>query len=277
MPVKDAPWSIISMVSNPDVQMYILALKSFYSRIQRGRVIAIIDRDMPADSKDVLTRHFPGITFEVLEDINTGRCQRGGTWERILYVLDRSQHEYAIQLDCDTLTVGDVDEVVRCVTNNIPFTLGNAGLPIWSLPETAINARSLLRTKNYIGIVAESRFDDYPDAASLRYVRGSSGFAGFSKAGFSRAQIEAFHENMERLIGERWKEWGTEQNASNFAVANSPGAVVLPYPKYTNFVPDGPWATSSFFHFFGTFRYSGDYFATRGREVLGALSRPPRS
>jgi hypothetical protein len=272
MPVQPAPWSIVSMVSKTDVQMYVLALKAFYSRIGGGTPIAIIDRDMPSESRAVLEHHFPGIKFEILEDIPTGPCQRGGTWERILYVLDRSSSEYTIQLDCDTLTVGDVSEVVHCVRNNIPFTLGNQGLPIWTLPETAANARGLLQSKDYIGIFAESRFDQYPDAASLHYVRGSSGFAGFSRGGFNRAAIEAFHVNMERLIGSRWREWGTEQNASNFAIANSPGAIVLPFPKYTNFTPDTDWSVSSLFHFFGTYRYSGDYFAQRARTVIDTLN-----
>jgi hypothetical protein len=31
IPVTDAPLSIISMVSNRDVQMYLIAMKSFYS------------------------------------------------------------------------------------------------------------------------------------------------------------------------------------------------------------------------------------------------------
>ncbi len=55
----------------------------------------------------------------ILEDIPVGGCQRGGTWERLLYLLDRSETEYAIQLDADTLTVGDdADEAVRGIQTN---------------------------------------------------------------------------------------------------------------------------------------------------------------
>jgi len=272
MPVQDGPLTIISMVSKNDIQMYLLALKSFYYHLRRGKVVAIVDADTPAESKETLRKHLPGIRFEILENINTGQCQRGGTWERILYVLDHAAKEYAIQLDCDTLTVGNVDEVLAYAERNIPFTLGNQGLPIWTLPETSADAKKLLATKNYVGIVAESRFDEYPNAASLKYVRGSSGFAGFAKGGFSRSGIEDFHQQMSALMGERWREWGTEQNASNFAVANSPGAVVLPYPKYTNYTPDKDWASSSFFHFFGTYRYTSDYFLKRAVAVIERLN-----
>jgi hypothetical protein len=271
MPVIDAPWTIISMVSNYDVQMYILAMKSFYRHLRRGKIVAIIDRDMPPGSRQTLEHHLPGIRFAILEDIDTGSCQRGGTWERLLYLIDRSKDEYAIQLDADTLTFGtDIDEVVHCVENNIPFTLGNAGRPIEKMAAIAPNARAM--NSNYIGIVAERLFDQYPGAENLNYVRASSGFVGLARGGITRESIEEFHRNMETLLGKRWTEWGTEQSASNFAVANSPGAIVLPYPKYANFWTGLKRGNSSFLHFIGTWRFHDDYFAECARGVIAELN-----
>src|ERR1700757_3983273 len=113
--VEAAPWCIVSMVANADVPMYLLSLKSFYPKLGRGKIAAIVDRDMPQVLRETLTQHAPGLEFVILEDIHTGACQRGGTWERLLYALDRSESEYTIQLDADTLTVSDdLDEVVRC-------------------------------------------------------------------------------------------------------------------------------------------------------------------
>jgi hypothetical protein len=259
------------MVSNTDAQMYILAIKSFYARIRRGKVIAIVDRDMPSDARRTLEHHLPGIQFAVLEDIDTGACQRGGTWERILYLLDHSKDEYAIQIDADTLSFGkDLDEVVRCAENNIPFTLGNAGRPIEKM--SGIVADALAMKTDYVGIAAERLFDKYPGADQLKYVRASSGFAGFARGGFSRQNIEVFHREMEKLLGVRWKEWGSEQNASNFAIANSPGAIVLPYPKYANFWPGLRRGNSSFLHFIGSSRYLDDYYATLAKGVIRELS-----
>ena len=105
--LQPAPWCIASMVANSDVPMYLLSLKSFYPKLGRGKVAAIIDRDMPQALRDTLARHVIGLEFVILEHIPTGACQRGGTWERLLYVLDRSEREYTIQLDSDTLTVSD--------------------------------------------------------------------------------------------------------------------------------------------------------------------------
>src|ERR1700759_1893147 len=75
MPVVDAPWTIISMVSNSDPQMYILAMKSFYRRLKRGKITAIVDRDMPEALRATLRHHLPGINLTNLEDIDTGPCQ----------------------------------------------------------------------------------------------------------------------------------------------------------------------------------------------------------
>ncbi len=272
MEVKDAPWSIISMVGNDDAQMYLVSMKSLYSRLGKGKLVAIVDRDRPAELDRLLSQHFPGIRFVVLESIDVGRCQRGGTWERLVYLLDHSESEYAIQADCDTLAFGaDVDEVRRCAEMNLSFTLGNTGRPIETMASIAVDARAM--QSDYIGIVAERVFDKFPDAERVHYVRGSSGFAGFSRGGFPRKDIERFHEIMEKLLGTRWREWGTEQCGSNFAVANSPGAVVLPFPKYGNFWPGLPRDQSSFLHFFGTHRYDRDYFAKRAQTEIARLSK----
>jgi len=163
-----------------------------------------------------------------------------------------------------------IRDSVRCAQANRAFTLSNSGQPIRSLREYAKDAQKL--ESRYIGIRAEQLFDRHPDCDRLRYVRASSGLAGFAAGGFARARIEEFHETMRGLVGEKdWRRWGTEQCASNFAVANSPDAVVLPYPKYANFSPDLQPGTNSFLHFIGTHRYDDDLFATKGRRVIEEL------
>lgn len=276
--VVDANWTIISMVSNSDVQMYILSLKSFYARIGRGKVVAIIDRDMPQHLRALLQNHIEGIEFQILEDIETGRCQRGGTWERLVYLLKHAQSEYAIQLDSDTLAFGpDVSEIVSCVQNNRAFTLNQNLHQIGTMREYAENARGL--DVAYAGIHIEREFDRYPNCDQLFYVRASSGLAGFSLGGFAPEKIEEFHETMREIVGdETWHKWGTEQCASNFAVANSPNALVLPYPKYANFDPISVWsntpnAQNGFLHFIGTYRYRDDFFALKARPVIEELRR----
>ena len=271
MPVVPAPLTIMSMVAPPDVPMYLLSMKAFYRRVGRGKIVAIVDRDTPAHLLETLRQHFPGIAFEILEDIDTGACQRGGTWERILHILDRAANEYVVQVDCDTLpTTADLKEVVDCIDAGVAFTLADNDNRIRTLRDTAAAADKA--KSDYIGDVSERMFDRYPDCDRLLYVRGSSGLAGFAPGAFARSRLEEFHQIMEGLVGrERWREWGTEQCASNFAVANSPGAVVLPFPAYASFFPGGPRKEAKFFHFIGSFRFDEGFFAARGREEIASL------
>jgi FkbM family methyltransferase len=268
--LQDAPWCIVSMVANRDVPMYLTAIKSFYPKIGRGKVAAIIDRAMPQALRDTLALHLVGIEFVILEDIETAPCQRGGTWERLLYCLDRSAREFTIQLDCDTLAVNhDLSEVVACLEANRAFTMSD-GFARTTLAEAARLAQAT--PSRYVGITAERAFDLYAGGADLHYIRGSSGFAGFAKGGYTRAAIGTFHREMERLIGaERWREWGSEQCGSNFAIANSPGAVVLPYPEYASFTRHTARRKAKFFHFIGANRFLGDYYAARGQELIAKL------
>jgi len=271
--LEDAPWAIVSMVAKRDLLMYLVAVKSFYPKIGRGKVVAIIARDTPQALRQTLSTHLVGIEFVILEAIPTDPCQRGGTWERLLYCLDRSQTEYTIQLDADTLTMSDdLQEVVDCVKANRAFTMADGFVRV-SFQEAAELAQAT--PSNHIGIVSEAMFDRYPEKEGLHYIRGSSGFAGFAKGGFTRVAIAKFHQEMEKLVGsERWREWGSEQCGSNFAVANSPDPMVLPYPDYASFADRvESWLRPrvKLFHFIGTFRFKEDYYGRKSQNVIAAL------
>ena len=273
--VVDAGWSIVSMIRDRDVPMYVLSIKAFYSHLGAGRIIGIIDRDMPEALRNTLRRHVEGIELVILEDLDTGACQRGGTWERLVFLLDRSAQQYVIQVDADVLAVGpDLDELKDCIRRNVAFTISD-GDQFRTMRESALIAQADPDDR-YVGIAIEQRYDQYPDCDRMRYIRGSSGLAGFARGGFTRAQIEAFHGTMQRLLPERWHEWGSEQCGSNFAVANSPGAVALPYPAYGSFGPGMEHTRCKCFHFIGAFRFVDGYFAKRGREIIEQLASAQR-
>jgi hypothetical protein len=108
----------------------------------------------------------------------------------------------------------------------------------------------------------------------LRYVRGSSGFAGFCRGGVTREDLTNFHKELSVLVGEkRFREWGTEQCASNFAVANSPNALVLPYPEYASFGRPIPLNQVKLFHFIGATRFNDGYYVARGQEMIEKLGQ----
>jgi hypothetical protein len=272
--LKPAPWTIVSMVAPKHIGMYLLSLKAFYRRVGAGQVVAIVDRDTPQASLDTLKRHIQGIELQVLEDIDVGPCQRGGTWERIIYCLERSEREFVVQVDADAFACGeDVAEVLACMKEGRSFTLADAH-QIVSMETAAKNARAM--DGNYIGTVAEREFDRYPGHENLLYVRGSSGLAGFAKGAFPRKRIEEFHIEGEKLVGrERWREWGTEQCASNFAVANSPGAIVLPFPVYASYIPGRADPSTKMFHFIGSYRFDDGFFARLGQAEIARLKSGP--
>jgi hypothetical protein len=265
------------MVERRDVQMYILAVKALYRRLGRGKIAAIIDRDLPQAERDLIRRHLGPVEFHVLEDLPTGRCQRGGTWERVLFCVNRSASDYVIQIDCDTLCFGPLAEVLECVDQNRAFTLSE-GLPVQPLPDWV--EKGVARKSDHIVNTFELRGAEFPDAGQLLYVRGSSGFAGFAKGALTFDFLEKFHDGGVKVHGDRWKEWGTEQVASNFAVANSPNSIPLPYPKYATFEPEyatfqkqGITADMSLLHFIGIFRFDLGVFPKLANREIDAILR----
>ena len=81
-----------------------------------------------------------------------------------------------------------------------------------------------------------------------------------------------------QVHGARWKEWGTEQIASNFAVANTPDSIPLPYPKYATWEPEyatfqkqGVTAEMSLLHFIGIFRFDLGAFPKLANQEIDTL------
>ena len=84
--------------------------------------------------------------------------------------------------------------------------------------------------------------------------------------------VRRLDREADRLLGRpKWSEWGSEQVTSSAVIANDPGAVPLPYDRYTNFWnrPVGPEV--AFAHFIGTYRYHGSAYLDATRAAIAAL------
>jgi hypothetical protein len=260
------------MVQESDVHMYILAVKSLYRRLGRGRIVPIVLRNFPQRDRDLIRHHLGPVEFHALEDLPTGNCQRGGTWERLVFCVNRSATEYVIQIDADVLCIGPIEEVLNCIEENRSFVLAE-GIPVQPLP--AWVEKGIARKSSNIVTRFEIRAAELPDADKWSYVRGSSGFAGFAKGAASLQLVEMLHAGGVKVHGESWTEWGTEQIASNFTIANSPNSLPLPYPKYATFEPEyatfqkkGITPDMSLVHFIGAFRFDmGVYPELANREI----------
>jgi len=266
------------MVEPLDVQMYILAVKALYRRLRKGKIVAIhgFPVTLSTAQRDLIHKHLGPVEFRHVDELDTGTCQRGGTWERLVFCIDRTVQDYVIQIDSDILCIGSIDEVLSAAEQNRAFALAE-GIPIQPLPNWI--EPGLARKSENIVTIFEIKANEFPDAPKWLYLRGSSGFAGFSKGGVTRQMLETFHAGGLKVHGERWKEWGTEQIASNCMVANSPGAIPLPYPKYSTWEPEyatfqkkGITKDMSLLHFIGAFRFVGDaYRMLANREIEAML------
>ena len=274
-PIKivDAPLRIVSQIRQADIYSYLLAIKSLYRFLGQGRVIAIVDGDISPASRTTLETHVPGIKIVPLSAIDVGRCQTGGTWERLLFILDCAKETYTIQMDSDILTVAPLPELLDCYRNNRSFAMAQAGVT----QREAFNEVARISNMNqwsHVTWVAQRTFADVPEAASLQYIRGSSGFSGFAAGQvMSRGQVEMFSDTMTTLIGKKWNEWGSEQLMSNVVVGNSPDSLVLPLPEYTCFEPAEYSIVDKIkcFHFIGTYRFSTHHYRTLARKVIKEL------
>jgi hypothetical protein len=271
----------LSMLPRRDLVPYLLAIKSVYAEVGQGRVAVInergvVDRHTLTDEDlAILRHHVPGVEIIDFCAISTGRCPRGGTWERLVKIVELSRDNYVIQVDADTLTSAPIPEVVECWRANRSFILGTgSGRAVLPAPETARMVQGWITTNGWtdpgICVSAEAALDRLPDAARRSYVHASSGFGGFARGAFALADLEWFSLQMSDLVGRQmWHEkWGSEQIGSNYTLSNSPDAFVLPFPKYATFEPHLQSGDYAFLHYIGEYRYNDGVYRTRAAEFI---------
>lgn len=267
---------IFSMIGTKVLLPYLVAAKSFQAQLGRGRFAILDDGTLTAADKAVLAHHLGNPPITPITSVDTGPCPRGGTWERLLTILDLRQGDYVIQIDSDVVALGPVSEVAAAIDAGRSFTLrGEASSEILPVPAIAAWARQNPDPgRQHVQSAIEQAMDQVTISGrpDLKYVRGCSGFAGFASGGEGRALAEAFSQEAQRLLGaDYWAEWGSEQVTSNFVVANEPEALLLPYERYLNFWNDPVGADAGLVHFIGTFRYHLSAYLAAARRAIAAL------
>src|SRR5947209_8037691 len=119
---SDSP-ILLSMLCHRDVIAYLVAIKSLYMGLQQGRVIVINDGSLTDDDTTTLEYHIPDIQILDIASISTGTCPRGGTWERLVKIVELSANSYIIQIDADIVVCAPIPEVVQAVRDNRSFLL----------------------------------------------------------------------------------------------------------------------------------------------------------
>ena len=273
-PLKPTPANLVfvSMVSHADLVMYLVAIKSIYSRIGCGRIVVLNDGSLTDTDKVSLERHLGAPAIIDISTVNTGDCPRGGCWERLLAIVDQSADAYVVQVDSDLLAVAELSEISDAVRQNRSFALSTKmGRHVIALSAAEEAVRS--SQSEHVQIMAEQNFPRL-GYDGRRYIRGCAGFSGFARGSHTRSALETFSRDMQSLIGERWLDWGSEQVASNYLVANDREPIVLPYPKYANYDPGLSGDGTHLYHFIGDYRFTGGRYIKLSRQVIAELSEP---
>ncbi|ESZ86392.1 MAG: hypothetical protein Q27BB25_14385 [Blastomonas sp. CACIA14H2] len=268
---------IFSMMGTAVLLPYLVAVKSFWGQLRRGRVVILSDGTLTTEDRAVLAWHCGDPEIIDIADVDHAGFPVGGAWERFLSILDRRADDYVIQLDSDTVTLGRPDVVADAIAANRSFTL--LGGPEWDIGVKACSAfvpppPNGPSDARHIQSRMERALGQIEGAGQRGYIRGCAGFAGFARGGDGRATARFFHDEMARLLGhDAMAEWGSEQVTSSFVVANDPDPVLLPYRQYGNYWAE-PWdADCRFMHFVGAHRHDGTAYRDATRAALAQMDR----
>lgn len=274
-PLRPGPHelTVLSMVHHRDVDAYLLALKSFARYVQPTRVVMVADPTITGADRELIRSHVPHIVFRDAASFHHDGIPRGGCWERLTAIAEYCADSYVIQLDADTVAVAPLADVAAAVRDGVSFTLAtDDGQVIGSTHAVAQWARARGNDPDeHVQVLAEACLDRLDPGGERRYVRGCAGFAGFAPGTMNVAAVAEFSRAMGQLLGTRWSAWGTEQFASNYFVANSPGARLLPHPMYCS--PHRRVPSTVFFHFVGYVRYTNGLYSRVTARVVRELKR----
>ncbi|AKH42658.1 hypothetical protein FHS61_000428 [Altererythrobacter atlanticus] len=266
---------LFSMIGTAVLLPYLVAVKSLWQQLGRGRIAILDDGTLTAQDRAILAHHCGDPELIRMDMVERGDFPKGGCWERFLTILDRRSGEYWLQLDSDTVTLGPVPEVERAIATNRSFTLlGDAQAEAGPLPlyQFVQNFYPDGPEEGHVQTVVESRLGRIPPERGWRYLRGCAGFAGFAAGGPGRELARAFLMQITDMAGEEGAAtWGTEQVASNFHIANEPSPVLLPYSRYLNYWGEDWAEDAAFIHFVGTHRYSNGAYARASQDAIDRL------
>lgn len=267
---------IFSMIGTAVVLPYLVAVKSLWHYLRRGRVAILDDGTLTAKDRAILAQHCGDPQILRIADVRRGPFPKGGCWERLLTILDHRAGEYWLQLDSDTVTLGPVPELEQAIATNRSFTLmGGAHEPAEPL-ELGEFSRRLYPdgpAGGHIQQRIESRLGAMAPGLGWKYIRGCAGFAGFAAGNAGRNLAAAFLARMKDLVGEEDTAiWGTEQVASNFLIANEPFPVCLPYSRYLNYWGEAWGPDAAFVHFVGAHRHDNGAYAAASRDAIARLN-----
>jgi hypothetical protein len=268
---------LFSMIGTAVLIPYLVAVKSLHLHLRRGRIVLLNDGTLSGADRAILALHCDNPVILEKPDIDPSPCPRDNCWERLIAILDRRRDAYVIQLDSDTVTTGPVPEVLAAIDANRSFTLAGGHDEAQHGFRTAREIASIFHADgpmtDHVQAYAETAMATLPNADDVRYIRGCAGFAGFARSDTGRSLVSEFSVAMDNCLGSAWRQWGSEQVASNFVIANDPEPVQLPYDCYVNHWEEPLPSDPAFIHFIGTYRFRRGNYSRCSKAAIAALGR----
>jgi hypothetical protein len=263
LPVGDLGYTLLSMVQKKDLHPYLLAALSLARQAPPRRVVVICDPSIDTQDRAAIRQLIPHVELEEAKDYRHPRLPTGGCWERLQAICHHAARGYVVQLDADTVTRGPVPEVREAIAGQRAFCLAERANQTRCTFEQAreVAAGWAAEPEPHVQAVAEVSLLD-ARLPGRWYVRGCAGFAGFPQRQDYLAQVLEFSAEMQRLCGERWQSWGSEQVTCNYVLANQEAFSLLPWPRFAMPEPGRP--LPDFAHFMGSVRFTSD----RYRQTL---------
>jgi len=259
---------VVTLLSHRDLIMYLLAIKSLLYYMDRGQISVISDGSLTQEDKELLSKHVKDISISNISDIENTNCPKGGCWERLLCVADYNKDKHVLVLDADILIQSQIEEIIEGVNNDSSLIMGlTRNQDVKFMPEILAEEKKNFEGRDLtnapVQVFYDTNLDKIHGYESRRYLKGSGGFNMFARGSINREAVECYSNEMKDIFKKRWDEWGTEQIAACYLIANTPNAKILPFPKYAIYYgnEDINYEFSSVLHFVGTYRFHKQYYA----------------
>ena len=277
---NDAPLVFVTLLQHKDVYPYLVAIKSVFSSFGEGGVVVINDGSLTEADIGLLESQVLGIDIRPIADVDMALVDmKGGCWERLVTLVKESEKRYVIQVDADLVAQKQLGEVVELYKSNRSFALGNyisPGLVTFEQMSSWWTDQGV-HAHDHVQVKSELVFKNLPRAEKRFYRRTTAAFVGMSKGSGTLAALSEFCEDMKDALGSDWNDWGSEQVASNYLIANTENNVELSAPEYVNNVPEKDISGAKLVHFFGSFRYYKKRYQNMSQKfILDRLSRECR-
>ncbi|MCF4007804.1 hypothetical protein [Rheinheimera sp. UJ63] len=264
----DGKFSVLSMLCKRDLYQYLVAIRSLFQYAKPKHVIIVNDGSLGTPEIAKIINACPSAKIVPIQNYRVEGLPCGGCWERIVAVSEFSKHEYIVQMDADTLFMSTPVEMIDAIAQNRSFALPtDSGTVVKTAAEClAFAEKRKGEGVSHIQIDAEASLGIMGDVQMVKYIRACAGFAGYAPGTLTLQKLLEVSTKYHALFGDRWYDWGTEQFASNYILANDDSVFVLPIAKYDSV--DKFKAELVFVHFIGCFRFDKGIYVNSAQRLI---------